>query len=1434
MPGFLGIDCGSVSLNLFLVNEGADRPISIYLRTRGKALQTFIDALDELCAECGNDLRFESAMITGSGRELLSGVLQVPCINEITAHAAGVFRVNPQVRSIIEIGGQDSKFMRVEPPEDGDCPRIAVFRMNEICAAGTGAFLDEQAERLGVRVESFGPLALQSEKPAPIAGRCAVFAKTDMIHQAQEGTPIPDILLGSAFALVRNYIATLVKGEPLVPLVALQGGVMHNQAVVKAFRELLGLSEEQITIPPHFDVMGALGCAHLARQKESIPGLTIERLRERAQRALEAPIARSFLPRLDERLKQDVPPNHLAHERKTVQPPLVMGLDVGSVSVKGVIIDGAGRVVREDYRLSKSRVLEGVREVIGALTGDDLVPDAVAVTGSGRYLIGRILGAELIVNEIIAQAGAALSFDPQVDTVVEIGGQDSKWISLQNGAIEDFEMNRVCAAGTGSFLMAQAHRLDLQMGAEFSGAAFAARMPADLGNRCTVFMESDLIHHQNSGASVEDLAAGVCMSVVQNYLERVANHRPLGERVMFLGGVAATPAVKAAFEQQTGHRFHTPAFFKVSGAFGAALNALEGLRNGTIVATTRSTVAQVPSDIRVEQFSCRGCTNNCQVRKYHCQDRIVFHGGLCERWERETPSDKRPSEPNPFSFRSRLLEQWTEREVDSTVKWGMIRSPQFYEWFPFWQSFCRALGISLVTGHPSDRRQLEEGSSFLHVETCLPMKVLAGQVADLQARGVRTIFHPCILWEPSSGVGKAPLGYCPYIQASSQFFKGTLDLEWKEPVISHEFDADSLRHECARLARDLGFSREQTADAVEQGLHDLNRFRQELRNEGKRLLGDLRDDERALVVLGKPYHTADSFLNMNLGSLLQRLGVKAIPSDLYPMSEEDHQPVVSWKYQDQMIRLAGKIREDSRLFPVLITFFGCSPDPFTRRHIKEALGSKPLLVLEMDAHSSRAGMITRIEAFLEQIRLDSRLRRHPRTAEAAKVFALGARSGTESPATLERTAEEHSPCAVPVGALPEPAAASVSSSFPLPEVLYIPYFCEHSYAMVAAARSFGVDARVLEPPDEESERIGRPHTVGGECHPYVLVLGDYLKLARTLPSGEAERSLFYFLNADACRLGQFSVYIDKVRQQLGLSLRVITNLNEGLTAFGLSSSNRYSLLLKTWEGLNAYDVLMRLFLRLRPFARQKDAAEEAYRRACLTVFQALCQGRIRIGMEEALHELYAVETDESSPKPEVAVTGDYYTRVVPYANNDVYRDIEALGGILWPPPTLSDCFKMGVMRDSVWNLRGGRRLAAAGDGIMFALMAFSEFKVKGSKTARRALDAPLDILGLTMWKTASSLAHTGLPSGMTAPMATALRQAELGADGVLNLMTLNCSYGTVVTAALARALKQGYDAPMLTLIFDGLKKTNEKTRLEAFMEQVWDRFHHRLTRQGVA
>lgn len=1391
MAGYLGIDCGSVSLNVVLLNDN-DSPVHFYLRTDGKPLQSFVQAVRTLASKFGPDRTVSGAMVTGSARLFFSKVLGIPAINEIIAHATGTHHINPQVRTIIEIGGQDSKFIRLAPGNSVK-PSIELFRMNEICAAGTGAFLDEQARRLGISLDVFGETALKSTNPAPIAGRCAVFAKTDMIHHCQEGRPLPDILMGLAFSLARNYISTLIKGEPPATPVSMQGGVMSNPAVVKAFRDLLRLESDSAVVPPYFKVMGALGCAILAEDHGE--PISLGQLKDRAAAGLTVNSTRSTLKCLPKSASLGNPDRHdSASIRK---PPFIMGLDVGSVSVKGVVIDSTNTIVHQEYRLSESRPLEALESIMGPLLTSVPKPDFVAVTGSGRNLVSKLLKADLTVNEITAQSAAALHYMPEVECVVEIGGQDSKCIFFEQGMVKDFQMNRVCAAGTGSFLMAQAQRLGLNLN-EFADAAFSAEHPVDLGTRCTVFMESDLVHHQNNGAAVNDLAAGVCISIAKNFLEGTANFKPLGDRVLFMGGVAANNSVRAAFELLSGKRFVVPDSFRVSGAFGAALKASERFLGKEVQTASAHNLDYKISEIASEHFSCSGCENSCRIYRYRLKEETVFNGGICDRWESGSGTKKTTAgdgEKDLFSLRTSFFTGLPESVSSRT--WGMVRSPQYYEFFPFWHGFTRELGISLQISPPSSRRDLENGGRFRTVEACLPMKVTAGQMEALVESGVEAVFHPVVLSEPGLAGEAGFRNYCPYIQGSSLFFKGAVELDWQEVIVIGELDDHAFHSAHARFARKLGFSHTEARNAVDAGTALLNDFKKMLTEEGRRFPDTLQSGEKAVVILGKPYHTSDPFLNMHLPVLLKQLGVKAVPADILPLSGKNSP--VTWKFQGHSVKAAEMISADPRLFPILISFFGCGPDPFTIRHIKRALKGKPLLVLEMDEHSSRAGLITRIEAYLDSIK-GKNSRSTPRGEDLRTRSDLGIGKSCEKKSCGRKG----------------------------PKVLYLPNLGDNSFAFAAAALSLGIDTRVLPPADRESEDLGRSNVVGGECSPYALILGDYLKLAQSGAGDPA--GLFFMISPDACKLAQFPVYIEMVRRKLGLSIPVVQSFQSGLEILGLNARSRRHLLLRAWEGLIAYDILFKLYVQLRPFAKNKALLESIYSACVDKLCSALANNRVREGLDEVIHDLHLVSID-SQTKPVIAVTGDYYTRVVAYANNNVYLRVEELGGRIWTPPTFSDCFKFGTLRDFAWSAMNFQSRAAAGHFVFYCALLFKEFRIRGIDSARNMLNSSTDILGIGHWERASRYADTRLPAGITAPIATTLEQVEMGADGVLNLMTLNCSFGTVVTAALFWALKKKA-VPMLTLVYEGQKQTNERTRLEAFMDQVHDRFCSKNRRAG--
>jgi len=574
----LGIDIGSLTVKVVLLGDEEKLIASRYVPSQGTPLRTVLAILEELAARF-SETRVASVGVSGSGGRFLGQLLSAPYVNELIAQSRAVARFYPQVRTVIELGGQDSKLLVLE--ENNGQLILADFALNTQCAAGTGSFLEQQAGRMGLTIEEFSAIAVQAEDPPYIAGRCAVFAKSDIIHLQQVGTPRAEIIGGLCMALARNFTSDVARGKPFHPPIMFQGGVSKNQGMIRAFEQVLNLEPGELIIPEHQVLMPAIGTAIIAAERDQPPGkrapILWTDLCSKVRIALEQADRErpgGYRPLVTLTAAGD---GVLIQPRDAGKTRAYLGIDVGSISTKAVLIDGEGRPLSKVYLRTQDDPLGATQRALVSLQAQmngRLDIRGVAVTGSGRALVGSYVGADLIKNEITAQARAAVATAPEVDTIFEIGGQDAKFIRLEDGIVVDFALNKACAAGTGSFLEEQAMRLGVSI-EELIQLALSAPQPVRLGERCTVFMESDLIHHQQRGAAKADLAAGLAYSIAINYLNRVVENRPLGKKILFQGGVAGNKSVVAAFEHLLGRSITVPAHFEVTGAWGAALIAKE-------------------------------------------------------------------------------------------------------------------------------------------------------------------------------------------------------------------------------------------------------------------------------------------------------------------------------------------------------------------------------------------------------------------------------------------------------------------------------------------------------------------------------------------------------------------------------------------------------------------------------------------------------------------------------------------------------------------------------------------------------------------------------------------------------------------------------------------------------------------------------------------
>ncbi len=1369
-----GIDLGSVSVKLALLRDGAvvfDRYRRHYGRP-GEALALMLSESKRLdgipCA------------VTGSGSGLITDLIGARPVNEVVALSTAVEVLLPEVGSVVEMGGQDSKLLLFRNGPDGE-NIFDDFAMNSVCAAGTGAFLDQQATRLGLEPESMGREAELCELPPRIAGRCSVFAKSDMIHLQQIGTPVRDIVAGLCFAVARNFKSSIASGKEFRSPVAFVGGVAANSGMIRAFREVLG-EGSGLFVPEGYGTLTAAGAALAGREDSlgALPADLLHRLGDSRGRSRS-----EVLPPFKE-TGTEPPASSLEAPGSS---EVYLGIDVGSISTNVVALDVAtGGLAAKRYLMTAGRPLEAVKTGLAGISRE--LPEQVAVrgvgtTGSGRYMVGDFVGADVVRNEITAQARAAVEIDPEVDTIFEIGGQDSKYISLRDGRVVDFEMNKVCAAGTGSFLEEQAERLGLDI-RDFGDTALESPSPAQLGERCTVFMESDVVSHQATGTETGDIVGGLCYSIVRNYLHRVVGERRIGSRIFFQGGTAYNKGVVAAFNSVLGERgnVRVPPHHDVTGAIGAALLAREHMTRGGTSESAFQGFSLADEGYSQSSFVCSGCSNRCEIHRVELEDgRTLFYGGRCERYERDSGRFDRGR--NHFPERLRILgadeTESVEDPADGRTTVGLPRALWFWERYPFFRAFFEALGMRVVVSSPSSARVVHRGVENVAAETCFPMKIAHGHVLDLLDRNVDLVFLPSLQRAGDPG-GFSENYSCPFVQGSPYVLDAGLGLSenGRAGLLAPVLDLSSRgrwRKTMVRMAEEMGFPAARARRACRAAAEAQRAFGASLLRAGREALGEIADDEVSLVVVARPYNSADTTVSIDIPEKLSRLGARVIPMDFLDLPLDRASKVhrnMYWHYGQRILAAALAIREDPRLNAVYLTNFGCGPDSFIQHVFDEVMGRKPYLTLEIDEHAADAGIITRCEAFLDSLR--------GRRSEGTSPYR-------ETLNTAERAPGE--------------------------KTLWIPLMSDASRMAAAAVRKRGVDARAIPPTCRKTVSAGREATTGKECYPSIITSGNMLRILKR--EDPKETAFFMGTASGPCRFGQYCSFQRLLLRRRGYGgVPVLTSSSAGSYG-GMPGLSGPGFQLDLLRGIAAADVLHRGLLRVRPYEMEPGAADEAYGRALAGLTEAMESGDgLRDRLQEAAFELS--ELAEAGQRPLVYVFGEIYVRNDPYANGHTVDHIEKLGGEVLPTP-LVEWFEYVSHSHVMRALARGRLLSAL------------KGKIKGLAIhrIRSRMEAPFD--GILLDRpalTSREILESARPymrenPGGEAVLCVGAPLAYLARgtiDGAVNIFPFTCLPGTIVTAVSKRLRREHPELPWINLAFDGQEDTDNLARLEAFMHQV--------------
>ncbi|MBM3501221.1 MAG: CoA activase, partial [Armatimonadetes bacterium] len=909
--------------------------------------------------------------------------------------------------------------------------------------------------------------------------------------------------------------------------------------------------------------------------------------------------------------------------------------------------------------------------------------------------------------------------------------------------------------------------------------------PLNLGERCTVFMETELLRHQQAGANTADLASGLAYSIVYNYLNRVVSPKPIGKRIFFQGGTAFNHAVVAAFEQVTGRPITVPPHHEVTGALGCALIAWEhdlgeGSRFKGFDLADRT--------YEVTSFECKKCANRCEINRVVVEgEEPMFYGDRCERFQTRK-SGLAEGIPDLMGEREHALTHSYEPSgppPEGAPRVGVPRALIYHEIWPLWHAFLSELGFEIVLSAPTNKEIIHEGAEASIAETCFPMKVALGHVLNLLDQEIEYVWLPSIINLPKDDARLTDSFVCPYVQSFAYTVKAAVNfkahgLEPLAPVVYLGVDPTRGDNSLIHLGKRFGKSPRQVRAAIRQGLEAQARFSETMKRRGEEVLAALPEGARAIVVVSRAYNGCDQGANLEIPKKLRQMGVWAIPLDMLPLENyrlPDEYANMYWHYGRKILQAAECILQDGRLHSMYLTNFGCGPDSFLNKFYKDRLGQRPCLTIEVDEHSADAGMITRCEAFLDSL-----------AAAEKREY------GTPRIPTLNLKLEGRT--------------------------IYIPNMSGHAYALEAAFEACGQSAAVLPEPDEETLHWGRQFTSGKECFPCAVTTGDMVKVLKR-PDFDRDKTAFFMGGSGGpCRFGQYNTLQRMVLDELGYEDIPIFAPNQAAGFYDDIGIVGQKLLRIGWIGVVAIDILEKAWRELQPYELEPGSTKQAYRESLQDVCDALRSNQDPVpAMRRSRERFDRVKIDRSVEKPIIGLVGEFYVRASAFSNQTLIDKLEDLGAEVWSAPVYE------------WFLyRNFRRSMRARLGRSWGLLAKNELKDRVMKRDEHRLLEPFigllrnahELPTTEVLELAADYVHHSFEGEAIMTVGKAIDFARKGLAGVVAVMPFTCMPGTISNAIMKRVRQDEEGVPFLNMVYDGLEQATAQTRLEAFVHQARD------------
>jgi predicted CoA-substrate-specific enzyme activase len=1251
-PLVLGVDIGSVSICIAALNPQKEVVQTAYEFHQGK----IAECLKKILAQ------FDHGVVHGIAATTSSPAILKPSqlVDSQVAVIEACRRFHTKIGAILMVGGEKFGLIQFDP--NGN---YRSFKTNTSCAAGTGSFLDQQAQRLNLNsIESLSEIAFSNTGLTPkIASRCAVFAKTDLVHAQQEGFTLSEICDGLCHGLAKNITDILFGGQDVQEPIIFCGGVSRNRAVVKHIEAIIG---KRVITRDTF-LYGAIGAAiHLIDGIESghiRPNTlaTLDRVvdhpsREKVYAHGPVELKYSEYPVFDS-FKRYIFQHHTGDKLNPVEVDVYLqlnnyrtldvflGIDIGSTSTKAVLYRRKADVVAGFYTRTAGRPVEATQKILAAIhdviekNSINLNIVGVAATGSGRKFSGRILGADLIIDEITAHARAAVELNPQVDTIIEIGGQDSKFTTLQNGQVTFCAMNTVCAAGTGSFIEEQAKRLGCPLG-DYSARTEGKKSPM-ASDRCTVFMERDINHYLNEGYSVDEALTAVLHSIRENYLSMVAIENSIGQSVFFQGATAKNKALVAAFEQRLQRPIHVSKFCHLTGALGAALCLADEASGQTRFRGLELYKKNIP----IQSEVCEVCCNHCKITVTQIDAEHVAYGFLCGRdYDTRKFVNNNRSGFDLIRARKKVLSFKAKNADRARLTMGIPATLHLFEDLFFWRKFFDCLSIRTCTSE-GFQEGIAAGKHVAGAEFCAPIMALHGHVRHFQERmrnqadaeSPDYIFLPVYLENKSHQKGLRRQ-FCYYTQYATSLAKNSCRASTRRrilrPLVKYLYNRfytkaqlycmlNSISDQKIRFM-EISEAFDRALQLKKAGLQQLKRI---YRDETKK------GSDIHVVLLGRPYTILDKSMNKGILDLFAALGIKTFYQDMLSYKASDVETLkpllqeIHWHYAAQVIASAEVVAKTNHAYPVLVTSFKCSPDAFVVEYFKQVMEShdKPYLILQLDEHSSSVGYETRIEAAIRAFRNHDCAGKKPASV-------------TYAPSLIPRKETQ-----------------------PWEKTVILPNWDSLSLRLIVAnLKRAGIDARLLTETASGIQRSMRFNT--GQCLPLNIIAQDFIDYVEAHDLDPAKTVLWMAHSEIACNIKLYHHHYKNIFYEYGRGFEKAAVYAGEISFSDLS----LKLPINTYFAYMFGGFIRKIGCRIRPCEKIEGTTDKVIDESMKALQDAFLGNRSKsqsVAAAVALFEgIELVSTHGFKPLPQVAIFGDLYARDNPVINQDLIHFIEKNGG----------------------------------------------------------------------------------------------------------------------------------------------------------------------------